>query len=102
MTRYGFCRARGAFFHAHAARLAALLPVGLHPLESHPELGVLALTVFDFDESEVGHYRELVVSVMTVPWAARGEPLPDAAFFPVLLATTTDSSRAHAAARWKL
>jgi hypothetical protein len=102
MTRYGFCRALGGFFHADATRLAALLPNGLRPLESHPELGVLALTVFDFDASEVGQYLELVASVMVLPWAPRGEQLPDAAFFPVLLATTTDSSRAHAAQRWKL
>jgi hypothetical protein len=102
MTRYGFHRACGAFFHAHAAALARLLPAGLRPLESHPELGVLALTVFDFAESEVGPYRELVGSVMVIPWAPRGEQLPDAAFFPVLLATTTDDSRTHAAARWKL
>jgi hypothetical protein len=102
MTRYGFSRAFGGFFHADAARLAALLPAGVHPFESHPGLGVLALTVFDFDASEVGSYRELVASVMVPPWAPRGEALPDAAFFPVLLATTTDRSRAHAAQRWKL
>src|SRR5690606_31886893 len=102
VTRYGFTRALGGFFHADATRLARLLPGGLRPLESHPDLGVLALTVFDFDESEVGRYRELVVSAMVPPWAPRGEPLPDAALFPILLATTTDRSRAHAALRWKL
>jgi hypothetical protein len=102
VTRYGFSRAFGGFFHAHAARLAALLPAGVHPFESHPELGVLAVTVFDFDASEVGSYRELVASVMVPPWAPRGEVLPHGAFFPVLLATTTDRSRAHAAQRWKL
>jgi hypothetical protein len=102
MSRYGFCRARGAFFHAHARRLTALLPDGLRPLETHPDLGVLALTVFDFDESEVGAYRELVASVVVPPWVAHGQPLPDSAFFPVLLATTTERSRIHAARRWKL
>lgn len=102
MTRYGFARAFGAFFHADATRLAALLPEGLRPLESHPDLGVLALTVFDFDSTEVGRYRELVGSIMVPPWAPRGEPLADAAVFPVLLATTTDDSRTHAATRWKL
>jgi hypothetical protein len=102
MSRYGFGRARAAFFHANAAGLAALLPAGLHPLESHPELGVLAVTVFDFDDTEVGAYRELVVSVMLTPWAPRGQRMPDGAVFPVLLATTTESSRTHAAERWKL
>ncbi|MFO7568047.1 MAG: hypothetical protein R6X02_35725 [Enhygromyxa sp.] len=102
MSVYEFSRARGAFFHADARRLAALLPPGLRPLESHPELGVLALSVFDFHTSEVGPYRELVVSVVVAPWVARGEPLPHSAVFPVLLATTTERSRSHAAERWKL
>lgn len=102
MTRYGFRSALGAFFHANAEQAAALLPAPARPLESHPGLAVLALTVFDFDDTEVGAYRELVASVVVPPWAPRGEALPHAAFFPFLLATTTDASRAHAAARWQL
>lgn len=102
MSRYGFRSALGGFFHANASRAKAALPDGLIPLESHPGLAVLGVTVFDFDESEVGPYQELVASIVVPAWAPRGESLPHAAFFPVLLATSTQASRLHAAERWRL
>jgi hypothetical protein len=102
VTRYGFRSALGAFFHADGDALVEVLPANLHPVETHPGLGVVAVTIFDFDESEVGAYRELVVSVVVGPHAPRGARLPDAAFFPIMLATTTEASRAHAAQRWRL
>jgi hypothetical protein len=102
VTHYGFRSALGGFFHADARRAAAALPEGLVPLESHPGLAVLAVTVFDFHESEVGAYQELVASILVSPWAPRGERLPDAAVFPVFLATSTEASREHASERWRL
>lgn len=102
MTRYGFSSVLGAFFHAPTQALREQLPTGLRPLESHPGLGVLALTMFDFDASEVGAYREFVASIVVVPHAPRGEPLPHSSFFPIMLATTTQASRAHASERWHL
>lgn len=102
MNRYEFRSALGGFFHANASRAAALLPDGLRPLESHPGLAVLAVTVFDFHASEVGPYRELVASVVVFPWAPRGESLPHVAVFPLLLATSTEASRDHATERWQL
>jgi hypothetical protein len=102
VSRYGFRSALGGFFHADASRAKAALPEGSSPIESHPGLAVLAVTVFDFDTSEVGPYKELVASIVVSPWAPRGESLPDAAFFPVLLATDTRASRQHAAERWRL
>jgi hypothetical protein len=102
VNRYEFRSALGGFFHASASRAAALLPEGLKPLESHPGLAVLAVTVFDFHACEVGPYHELVVSILVSPWAPRGEPLPDAAVCPILLATSTDAAREHAAERQRL
>jgi hypothetical protein len=102
VSRYEFRSALGGFFHADAKRAAAALPEGLRPLESHPGLAVLAVTVFDFHASEVGPYQELVASILVSPWAPRGESLPHAAFFPVLLATSTPASREHATERWRL
>jgi hypothetical protein len=102
MTRYGFRQALGGFFLAHASKLQALLPSGLHPLDVRPAHGVLAVTAFDFVQSEVGAYGELVLSVLVPPFAHRGNPLPHAAWFPVALATTTPASRAHASERWLL
>lgn len=102
INRYEFRSALGGFFHADARRAAAMLPEGLVPLESHPGLAVLAVTVFDFHACEVGPYQELVASIMVVPWAPRGEVLPHAAVFPVLLATSTDAAREHASERQRL
>lgn len=102
MSRYEFRSALGGFFHAHTSAAAAMLPAGLAPLESHPGLAVLAVTVFDFHASEVGAYRELLASIVVSPWAPRGESLPHAAVFPVLLATSTQASREHATERWRL
>jgi hypothetical protein len=102
VSRYDFRSALGGFFHANASRAAAALPDGLRPLESHPGLAVLAVTVFDFHASEVGPYQELLASIVVSPWAPRGEPLPHSAFFPVLLATSTHASRKHATERWRL
>jgi hypothetical protein len=102
MTRYGFRSALGGFFHADASRVAEVLPDALVPLESHPGLAVLAITVFDFHASEVGPYQELVASLVVLPWAPRGEALPDVAVFPFMLATSTNASREHATERWQL
>lgn len=102
MTRYGFSQALGAFFLAPSSALRALLPTGLAPLEARPGHGVVALTAFDFTESEVGAYGELVLSALVAPYATRHGELPTAATFPFVLASTTPESRAHAAERWYL
>lgn len=102
MNRYEFRSALGEYFHANANRAAGALPEGLRPLESHPGLAVLAVTVFDFHACEVGPYQELVVSILVSPWAPRGELLPDSAVYPLLLATSTDAAREHAAERQRL
>jgi hypothetical protein len=102
VSRYQFRSALGGFFHADASRAASLLPDSVVLLESHPGLAVLAVTVFDFHASEVGAYQELVASMVVLPWAPRGERLPDVAVFPFLLATSTEASRDHAAERWRL
>jgi hypothetical protein len=102
MTYYRFHQALGAFFLAPSTALRALLPPGLYPLEARPGHGVMALTAFDFSESEVGAYGELVLSVLVAPYAARNGELPTAATFPFVLASTTSESRAHAAERWYL
>jgi hypothetical protein len=102
MIRYAFRQVIGAFFFADASALRTWLPRGLTPFEMCPGHAMLAVTIFDFVESEVGPYGELVVSVLVPPFAGRGTELPHAASFPVALATTTSASRAHAFERWFL
>ena len=102
MTRYKFHRALGAFFLGNSQVVRSWLPAGLHPNEAHPGHAVIAVSAFDFSESEVGAYGELVLSAIVRPFAQPGDPLPHAATFPIALATTTEASRQHATERWCL
>lgn len=102
MSRYVFRQSLGAFFLAEAEVVRTWLPRSLTPFEMCPGHAMLAVTAFDFSESEVGPYGELVVSVLVAPFASRGSELPHAASYPVLLATTTAESRAHASEHWYL
>jgi hypothetical protein len=102
MSRYAFRQSLGAFFLGEANIVRTWLPRGLTPFEMCPGHAMLAITAFDFIDSEVGPYGELVVSVLVAPFASRGHELPHAASYPVLLATTTPESRAHASEQWYL
>ena len=57
---------------------------------------------FDFHDSPVGSYGELILSILTAPRVEQGQPWPKSAFFPFRLATTTRESREHAIERWHL
>ncbi len=102
MTRYGFRQALGGFFLADTASIRSVLPKTLFPVEARPGYAVLAINAFEFDETEVGPYGELVLSVLVPPYARAGQSLPFAAYFPFGLATSTEASRAHATERWRL
>jgi hypothetical protein len=102
ITRYGFRQALSAYFLAEADALSGLLPSSLTPLTARPRHGVIAVSAFDFTESEVGAYGELVVSILVPPFALTSAELPQAAIFPIALCTTTPASRLHAAERWYL
>ncbi len=102
MNRYAFRKAVGGLFLAEYDGLRRRLPKGVWPLEAQPGFGVLAMTCFDFVDTEIGPYGEFILSVIVMPWASPDEQLPDAAYCPFLLATTTVPSRRHAAERWHL
>jgi hypothetical protein len=101
-TRYGFRDVISGFFElpGHAAR--ALLPKHIPPIELHHGTAVLAVTCFDFDQSEVGPYGELVMAVLVSPWVDAGKPMPKSALYPYCVATTTQAAREHAIERWHL
>ena len=101
-TYYGFQNCVGAFFEMPTSDARKLLPSHLEPLEMQHERSILALTCFEFTESEVGHYFEVVLAVIVPPMVEPGKPLPKAAFFPFCVGTSSEASRLHAIERWHL
>jgi hypothetical protein len=102
LTYYHFRNAVSAFFEMPADAARDLLPAHLQPLEVRHGSGVLAITAFDFTESMVGAYQEIVLAVIVPPLARPGGAFPRSAFYPFLLGTSTPESRAHAIERWHL
>ena len=102
LTRYGFKYAVSAFFEMSRDAGKRALPAHLEPMEVKHSLGVFALTAFDFVESEVGSYEELVLAVITPPVLGVGGEFPRSAFFPFVVGTSTEASRLHAIERWHL
>ena len=101
-VQYHFRHAIGGFFEFPTANAIQILPPHLHPVEPHHGQSVLSVMAFDFHDSPVGEYGELILSVHVAPRLAPGDPLPRAAFYPFLLGTTTRASREHAIERWHL
>jgi hypothetical protein len=102
LTRYEFKQCVGAMFEMDTSDARKLLPAHLQPLEVQHTRSVLAVLAFQFTDSEVGPYDEVVLSVVTPPRSDQGKPLPKAAFYPFMLATSTEAARNHAIERWHL
>ncbi|MDA0311424.1 MAG: hypothetical protein O2992_04840 [Gemmatimonadetes bacterium] len=101
-TYYGFKNCVGGFFEMPTSDARKLLPAHIEPLEMQHTRSILALTCFEFTESEVGHYFEVVLAVIVPPMVEPGKPLPKAAFFPFMVGTSSEASRLHAIERWHL
>jgi hypothetical protein len=101
-VQYHYRDAIGGFFEFPTDNARALLPQDLQPIEPHHGSSVLSVMAFDFHDSPVGSYGELILSILTAPRVEPGQPWPRSAFFPFRLATTTRESREHAIERWHL
>ncbi len=101
-TYYKYRMCVGAYFEMPTADARGLIPDHLEPLEVQHERSILAVTAFDFTDSMVGPYLEVVLAVVVPPMVEPGKPLPKAAFFPFMVGTTTQASRKHAIDRWHL
>jgi hypothetical protein len=102
LVRYGYSNAISGFFEFPTDNARRILPPHLEPAELHHGTSIFSMTAFDFTESMVGAYGELVMSVIVSPLVKPGERLPKAAFYPYLVATTTKAARDHAIERWHL
>jgi hypothetical protein len=102
LTRYGYANAISGFFEFPTENARRILPPHLEPVELHHGTSIFSMTAFDFTESLVGSYGEVVMSVIVSPLVKPGEKLPKSAFYPYLVATTTKAARDHAIERWHL
>lgn len=102
ITKYGFDFCVGAFFEMSTDDARKILPAHLQPMEVQHGRSVMAVLAFQFNESMVGTYDELVMAIITPPQLEQGKALPKAAFYPFMVATSTPESRAHAIERWRL
>lgn len=102
ITRYGYRHAVSGFFEFPTENAKLLVPGHLEPVELHHGTSIFSLTAFEFTESMVGSYGELVASVIVAPLIRSGERFPKSAFYPCLVATTTRQAREHAIERWHL
>jgi len=101
-TYYGFRNCVGAFFEMPTTDARKILPPHLQPMELQHTRSIFAIMAFEFTESEVGPYEELVMSVIVPPMVEPGKVLPKAAFYPFIVGTSTEASRLHAIERWHL
>jgi hypothetical protein len=102
LTRYGYRNAISGFFEFPSENARRILPKGVEPVEVHHGTSVLNVSVFDFHESEVGEYGEVVYAVLVPPYVRGNGRLAKGAFFPWQVATTTRAAREHAIERWHL
>jgi hypothetical protein len=102
LTRYGYRDAISGFFEFPTENARRILPSHLEPVELHHGTSIFSMTAFDFTESMVGSYGEVVMSVIVSPLLKPGEKLPKSAFYPYLVGTTTRAAREHAIERWHL
>jgi hypothetical protein len=99
---YYFNHGLSCLFEMPTSDARRLVPTDLQPLEVQHERSVLSVTVFDFYEGDGGAYQELVLAVLVPPLVKPGDPLPKAALFPFIVATSTERGRREGVARWKL
>ncbi len=102
LTKYEFSQTASAFFEMPTEMAMPLLPKPLQVLETHHGSSIFAITAFDFTESMVGTYQEVVMSVIVPPLIRAQAKFPKSAFYPFVLGTSTAEARAHALERWHL
>lgn len=101
-THYGFRNCVGAFFEMPTSDARGLLPSHLQPVEMQHTRSILSVMAFQFTESMVGAYDELVMAIIVPPLVEPNRQLPKAAFYPFMVATSTEAARLHAIERWRL
>jgi hypothetical protein len=74
----------------------------LEPVEVNHGVSLMGVTLFDFTESPVGPYQELVLSLYVAPRLGVMEQHPHGAVCPVVVASSSREARDHAIDLWHL
>lgn len=101
-VRYFFSNGINCIFEIPTGTARRWLPRGLEPVEVNHGVSLMGITVFDFTESPVGPYQELVLSLYVVPRLGIMEQHPHGAVYPLVLASTNRETREHAIDLWHL
>jgi hypothetical protein len=101
-VRYYFSNGINCLFELPTAVARKFLPAGIEPVEPMHGVSLLGITLFDFTESPVGPYQELVLALYVVPVPGLMERHPHAAVYPLLVASTHEEARRHAIELWHL
>ena len=99
---YYFNHGLSCLFEMPTSDARQLVVSDLEPLEVQHERSVLSVTVFDFYKGDAGAFQEVVLSVLVPPLVKPDDPLPKAALYPFLVATSTEAGRREGVDRWKL
>ncbi len=100
--QYPFTTGINAIFEIPTQTARRLMPKGIETVESNHGVSLIGFTLFDFSESPVGPYQELVVSLYAVPRLGIMEQHPHAAVYPVVVASSCQEARDHAIDLWRL
>src|SRR5690606_33088175 len=100
--RYHFSNGINCIFELPTDTARKKLPRHVEPVEVNHGVSLMGITVFDFTESPVGPYQELVLSLYAVPRLGIMERHPHGAVYPIVLASTNKETRDHAIDLWHL
>jgi len=101
-VKYHFSNGLNAIFEMPTETARRILPAGVEPIEANHGVSLIGFTLFDFSESPIGPYHELVVSLYAVPRLGIMEGHPHAAVYPIVVASSSQEARDHAIDLWKL
>jgi hypothetical protein len=101
-VRYHFSQAINCMFELPTEAARKLLPKGVEPVEPNHGASLMGVTLFDFSDSPLGPYQELVFSLYVVPRLGIMEQHPHGAVYPVVVASSSQEARDHAISLWHL
>jgi len=102
LVQYHFGNGINAIFEIPTEQARKFLPADIEPVEANHGSSLIGITMFDFTQSPIGPYQELVVSLYAVPRLGIMEQHPHTAVYPIVVASSSEEAREHAIGLWRL